>query len=289
MKPLFSLIIPSFNRVWVLPKTLGLIQAQTFQNWELIVVDDGSTDETKKVVEDLQKIDPRITYVYQENARQAAARQSGFERAQGEWVTYVDTDDELYPNYLETLKEFTEMQPAVWYGFVYNDRTLEVHDKNHQMLFSKTVAATDLDPTKITLQDYAHWKIKPCGTGIFHKRELVKDGVAWSPTFILFEDIDFVFQLGLKYPEHFGFLPQPLFKQRQAFGSDGVCSGASYADWANGFEQLYQKGAHTWLMQGQEWYPSKVQKYREHQKLFEAGKLEPAWQRHFSEYFKLKD
>lgn len=287
MTPYFSIIIPSFNRAWVLPKTLRLIQAQSAQSWELIVVDDGSTDETKKIVEELQKIDPRIHYVYQENARQAAARQNGLERAKGEWVTYVDTDDELYPNYLQGIKDFTEKYPEVWYGFAYNDRTMEVHDKNHQVLFSKSAPATDLDPRTVTLQDYAHWKIKPCGTGIFHRRDIIKDGIAWSPTFRLFEDIDFVFQLGLKYPDHFGFIPEPMFKQRQAFGSDGVCSGSSYADWANGFEQLYQKYAHTWLMQGQEWYPSKVEKYRERQVLFEAGKIEPAWQRHFPEYFKL--
>lgn len=283
MSPVFSIIMPSYNRAWVLPKALQFICDLEFLDWELIVVDDGSTDATREIVELAMKNNPRVRYVYQENARQAAARQNGLEHATGMWVTYVDTDDEPYPNYLSAAHRFFEEHPGVSYAFAYNDRTLELHDADHRVLASKSEPATELDPNSITLKHFANWQIKPCGTGIFHRRDIITGDIRWNPSLRLLEDIDFVFQLGLKYPDHFGFIPEPLFHQRQAFGNDGVCSGASYGDWADGFEKLYQTYADTWLMKEQSWYPKKVEKYREKQRLFEAGKLPPASQRYFGE------
>lgn len=285
MSPIFSFVLPTYNRAWALPRCLEFIRSQDFKDWELLVVDDGSTDNTRQIVEELMKIDPRIRYMYQKNAKQAAARQNGLKQAQGEWVTYVDSDDELYPFYLSTAKQFFDHHPHVWYAFAHTDRFLEVRNQQQEVLYSKPSPTTELDPASITLRDLAHWKVKPCGTGIFHKRILPGQPVQWDTKLKLIEDLDFLLQLGLHYPDHFGFISTALFKQRQAFGGDGTCSGASYDDWASGFEQLYLKYADAWFMEGQTWYPSKVEKYRQQQKDFEAGRIGPAWQKHFPEYF----
>ena len=282
--PYFSIIIPTYNRAWILGKTLQQIQSQSFTDWELIVVDDGSTDTTKELVLQFSRQDTRIKYIYQPNARQAAARQKGLENATGTWVTYIDSDDEIYPTYLQTAHEYFLKHPQVFYAFAYCDRTLELHNKNHVLLASISKPSTNLPLDLITLQSYAHWLIKPCGTGIFHRRDSAHN-IAWDTNFKLLEDIDFVFQFGLKYPKEFGFITQPLFHQRQVFGNDGACSSASYGDWAEGFEKIFKKYEHTWLMEGQAWYPSKVEKYREKQKLFEQGLLPPAYQRYFPDYF----
>lgn len=277
--------MPTYNREWILPKTIGQIQAQDFVDWELIVVDDGSTDGTRALVERLAKDDARIRYIYQENARQAAARQNGLEHARGEWVTYVDSDEELYPNYLSGALAYFDAHPNIAFAYAFCDRSLELHDAEHNVIAVKDDPATELDPTAVTLKSYAHWQVKPCGTGILHRRDIIRDDIAWDVTFLRFEDIDFVFQLGVAYPDRFGYIPTPLFHQRQVFGTDGICSNSSYGDWADGFEKFFKKYEGMWLMEGQTWYPSKVEKYREKQRLFDEGKLEPAWQRYFPEHF----
>src|SRR3989338_72272 len=284
----FSLILPTYNRAWVLPRTLRLIREQEFADWELIVVDDGSTDGTRKIVKTITAEDRRVRYVYQKNARQSAARQNGLQQARGECVTYVDSDDEVYQNYLSTAKDFLDAHPDVWFATANCDRTLELHDKNNQLMTKVVEAPSDLPPDAMTLKSYAHWKMKPCGTGIFHRRDKVTDTITWDTNFRLFEDIDFVFQFGVEYPDHFGFIPQKIFHQRQAFGNEGICSGASYDDWANGFEQLFKKYEQAWFMQGQEWYPRKVDEYRERQRLILQGKYPSRIEKYFPEHAQLK-
>lgn len=285
MTPTFSIILPTYNRAWVLPKTLQFILAQDFSDWELIVVDDGSTDGTKTSVDRFSSQDKRIRYMYQPNARKAAARQRGLEEARARWVTYIDSDEEVYPFYLSKPLEFFSQHPEVWFAYANMDRTLELHDPQHQVLASVQQPATALDPKTVTLKSYGHWLIYPCGTGIFHLRGKIQPGIAWDIHFPRFEDLDFVFQLGAAYPDHFGFVPTRLFHQRQVFGTDGICGNTSYAEWADGFEQLYLKWKDAWFMQGQEWYPKKVEDYRERQRLFDQGKYPSPVERNFPNYF----
>lgn len=277
----WSIVVPTYNRAWILPKTIGHILAQTITDFELYIVDDGSTDETRVVVEDIQKKDPRVHYLYQKNARQAAARQNGLDHAHGEWVTYVDSDDDIYPNYLEKAEAFFAAYPKVTYAIAAADRTLELHDADHHVLQSVDQPATTLDAQSITLKEFAHWKVKPCGTGLFHRRDIVSSAIHWDTQFRVLEDLEFMLQLGVVYPDQFRYISEHLFHQRQVFGNDGVCAGTSYGEWAQYFELLYTKYAQTWLMEGQDWYPRKVNDYREKQKLFERGLIPPMWRRYF--------
>ena len=88
---MFSIIIPSYNRANHLPKAIESVLAQSFTDWELIIVDDGSTDNTSDVVASYN--DPRIKYIYQENAERSAARNNGIRNANGEWICFLDSDD----------------------------------------------------------------------------------------------------------------------------------------------------------------------------------------------------
>lgn len=108
MKPTFSIIIPSYNRANLLPETIRSVQNQTFGDWECIVVDDGSTDNTKQVVEEIINSDPRIKYIFQENAERSAARNNGFSNSLGEWICFLDSDDLFANNHLELLKKEIE-------------------------------------------------------------------------------------------------------------------------------------------------------------------------------------
>jgi glycosyltransferase involved in cell wall biosynthesis len=98
--PFFSIILPTYNRAHFLPKAIESILAQTFKDWELIIVDDGSTDNTKEVVTGYT--DPRIKYIYQENQERSAARNNGIAQAHGEYICFLDSDDYFLPEKLNT-------------------------------------------------------------------------------------------------------------------------------------------------------------------------------------------
>lgn len=99
-----SIVIPTYNRLYTLPRVLDSFAAQTFTDWECIVVDDHSTDDTKSLVMEYAHNDSRFRYVLNTCAKGAqGARNTGIAQAQGEWIALFDSDDYAYPNFLETL------------------------------------------------------------------------------------------------------------------------------------------------------------------------------------------
>ena len=108
MNPTFSIIIPTYNRANLLPETIRSVQNQTFEDWECIVVDDGSTDNTKQVVEEIINSDSKIKYVFQENAERSAARNNGIRNSSGVYICFLDSDDNFLSNHLQELHNFLE-------------------------------------------------------------------------------------------------------------------------------------------------------------------------------------
>lgn len=94
---LVSVIVPCFNAEKTLQRTLESLIAQTHENWECIIVDDGSTDSTAAIARELTKTDARFRYLRQENAGVSAARNLGLQHASGEWVHFLDSDDTILP------------------------------------------------------------------------------------------------------------------------------------------------------------------------------------------------
>lgn len=98
-----SFIIPAFNAAHTLPPTLSCLQRQTVPNWEAIVVDDGSTDQTAKVARRWLEGESRVRFVSQENAGPSAARNRGLRHALADRIVFLDADDTIAPDYLEKL------------------------------------------------------------------------------------------------------------------------------------------------------------------------------------------
>lgn len=99
--PLVSVIVPTMNRARVLPDTLRSVLDQTYDRFELLVVDDGSTDDTADVVAAVD--DQRVRYLHQDNAGVASARNHGLREARGELVAYLDSDNTWTPEFLATM------------------------------------------------------------------------------------------------------------------------------------------------------------------------------------------
>jgi glycosyltransferase involved in cell wall biosynthesis len=100
--PLFSVVIPTYNRADFIGIAIKSVVNQSFRNWELIVVDDGSTDNTREVVYSFK--DDRIKYHFQENQELNAARNKGIMLAKGDFITFLDDDDYYLSDYLSQSK-----------------------------------------------------------------------------------------------------------------------------------------------------------------------------------------
>lgn len=98
---MISVIIPTYNYSHFIRDAIKSVQAQTYTKWECIVVDDGSTDNTRQVVEELCAADNRIKYIYQVNAGPTVARNLGLKKSKGEYIQFLDADDLIQPKKFE--------------------------------------------------------------------------------------------------------------------------------------------------------------------------------------------
>ncbi|GLP96767.1 glycosyltransferase family 2 protein [Paraferrimonas sedimenticola] len=105
---LFSVVVPAFNAERSIYKCLNSILNQAFYSFEVIVVDDGSTDNTKNIISEIKAKNKNLIYLYQENRGVSAARNLGLETCKGEYVVFLDSDDYVLDNYLSELAEFIE-------------------------------------------------------------------------------------------------------------------------------------------------------------------------------------
>lgn len=98
--PIFSIVLPTYNRSMFVGSAIRSVLEQTFREFELIIVDDGSTDDTAEIVEAFK--DSRIRYHYKENEERSIARNFGIAKSSGTYVNFLDSDDLFYPHHLET-------------------------------------------------------------------------------------------------------------------------------------------------------------------------------------------
>lgn len=105
MNNLISVIVPAYNIAPWLSRCLDSILAQTYKNLEIIVIDDGSTDETSQIIDECAKKDSRVVAVHQNNAGLIAVRNRGIELASGDWIGFVDGDDAIEPDMYARLLE----------------------------------------------------------------------------------------------------------------------------------------------------------------------------------------
>src|SRR5438105_5911605 len=106
---LVSVIVPTYNRRETIQAAIASVQRQTFEDWELIVVDDGSTDDTAALIEGS---DPRLVLIRQKNQGVNAARNTGMLRARGQYIAFLDSDDEWLPHHLELSVAFFRAFPG---------------------------------------------------------------------------------------------------------------------------------------------------------------------------------
>lgn len=136
-KPKVSIILPTYNRAYILSKAINSVLNQTYKEFELIIVDDGSTDNTSALVESFH--DERILYLYtQINQGAAAARNYGIEHANYDYIAFEDSDDAWHPDKLEkqmSLMQSDSRNP----GFVYHKICYDMGENRYAILPSEAV------------------------------------------------------------------------------------------------------------------------------------------------------
>jgi glycosyltransferase involved in cell wall biosynthesis len=111
--PLVSVVLPTYQRADVLGRAVRSVLSQTVTDLELLVVDDGSTDGTAELVEQITRTDPRVRYLQQPNGGAPRARNLGIRHARGPYTAFQDSDDEWEPTFLERLLPFVRSHPGV--------------------------------------------------------------------------------------------------------------------------------------------------------------------------------
>ena len=113
--PLISIIVPVYNAEKYLHRCIDSILEQTFTNFELLLIDDGSTDNSNKICDEYAKTDSRIRVFHKANGGVSSARNMGLDKAKSEWICFCDADDSIKQYYLNTFINLKNLQDADLY------------------------------------------------------------------------------------------------------------------------------------------------------------------------------
>ncbi len=140
----FTIIIPTYNRADRIAGTIQSVLNQNFSKFEILVVDDGSTDNTREVIKSIN--DPRLRYFRKNNEERAIARNFGIEQATGDYVTFLDSDDALYAHYLnEALTIIKQYNQPEWFHLAY-----EIKNESGKVIRQENQRKGDINMTLIT-------------------------------------------------------------------------------------------------------------------------------------------
>lgn len=226
--PRFSLVSAAYNVARYLPDFIASLEAQTFglDDVEIIVVDDGSTDETPRLLAEWAARQPSVTVVTQDNAGQGAARNAGIKVATGEWISFPDPDDTFGPDYLGAVDTYVREHPeavlASVYRFLHFDEDGRIEDTHPlRKMFGPDTRTVDLDAEEKYFPASA-----PC---VFFRRETVVDGdVRFDPRIRPnFEDGHFVVQYLLAAPSRVvGYVTRSVYNYRKRSDGSSTLNGS---------------------------------------------------------------
>jgi glycosyltransferase involved in cell wall biosynthesis len=212
MKPLVSIIIPTYNRAHLISETLDSILAQTYTNWECIVVDDGSIDNTKEAIENYTKKDVRFQYHKRPNNLPKGAnacRNYGFKISKGEYINWFDDDDIMLKDFLEVKISYFEK------GMDFNFCSYTHVDENLKIL--KNVNLIDTDNL---YKDYALWNFHIITHSVLFKRDFLKGKKLFSYDIKRGQETELFLRLFFNYKKKaYKIINKPLFLYRQHKGT----------------------------------------------------------------------
>lgn len=198
MTPFVSVIIPTFNRASVVLRAIDSVLKQTYKNFELIVVDDGSSDETEKILAPYVA-EKRLQFFKQENKGVSAARNFGVKQSKGEWLSFLDSDDEWLKNKLEKQIELLKQKPdlrlvhgeEIWIRNGKRVNQKKIHQKFGGYIFEKCLPLCLISPSAVMIE-----------------KKLYQEMGGFDEEFIVCEDYDLWLKITSLY--EVGFVEDPI-------------------------------------------------------------------------------
>ena len=240
MNPVFSVIIPTYNRETLLPRAINSVLNQTFGDFEILVVDDASTDETEKVTNKLQNHDKRIKYIrLSENGGVSVARNRGIKEAKGKYISLLDSDDEFSPEFLEETFQALENTPEE-VGFCWTG-TSRIKEKEMDDLYEKEITERiwnpDYENKSAAYRDCLTWDPTwGTGHGVTFKAAIFDQIDAFDENIRAREDIEIFLRLVAEYK--FIVIPKCLINLH----TDGqIRVDGNFLNKAEAYIQIYKK------------------------------------------------
>lgn len=226
-RPAVSIIIPTFNRADTLPRALDSVLGQTMRDWEIVLVDDGSTDQTSSIAQVYRdKLYRRFQYVRQENRGCSAARNRGIDIARGKFIAFLDSDDEYTPTKLERQLELFRLHPDL--GLVFSDYAcVDLTGRRTESAFSayyptlrklplEKVATNMFACTRSLFDSLIRQYLISTIVGMV-RREVLASGIRFSPELAYAEE--WLFYLKVSKACWVGFVDEPLAIHHYTQGS----------------------------------------------------------------------
>ena len=211
--PLVSIIIPTYNRAYLISETLESVLAQSYQNWECIVVDDGSEDDTDNVMKAYLERDNRIKYYHRPETHLSGgngARNYGFSKSTGDYVNWFDSDDIMFTDFIKARMRAFEKYPKA-------DVVFSAFENINR--YGKRTRIANQSFSGNILNDLVDGKVSFGPLSYLLRKKSVKH-LSYNETLKKNQDLDFFFRLftgqNALYIEH---VPKILFKVRSHKGS----------------------------------------------------------------------
>jgi len=185
--PTISVILPVFNGSAFLERSVQSMRQQTFEEWELLAVDDGSTDASRSLLLEMARTDARIrVFGHSTNAGLSAARNTALGRARGSWVAYLDCDDEFYPDHLRRVFDWRERAEVLLFEYdIFEERI------GHPSLGTEYRYETGRHVRRLGGDDSM-----PVPLGVAHRRALLDRVGLFDETLLALEDRDMWSRMG---------------------------------------------------------------------------------------------
>jgi glycosyltransferase involved in cell wall biosynthesis len=228
MNPKVSICIPTYNRKDYLKETLRSVFTQTYKDYEVVIVDDGSTDGTEEMI---KKAGYNVRYHWQENQGEAASRNRLIELAQGRFIAFIDSDDLLMPHAIERMVKVVdaEYEDVIVYGsYLRIDQDGNICGRCKRKLYSGYI-------TKYLFKDII---IHPNGS--MYPRKILRELGGFDASLKACSDYDLELRASLKY--RCVALQEPTFKHRRHSGNGSNYSFANRKIELNVLEDFYYDG-----------------------------------------------
>ena len=207
--PKVSVVIPAYNAEKFIAETIQSVLNQTFQDFEVIVVNDGSQDKTPEIVQEFCNQDQRVQLINKANSGVSDTRNLGMSLAKGEYIALLDADDLWMPTYLEKKVHFLDNHSN--YGYVFSDFVHILED-------GKEVEIEKIHWQENILKGILEWKGVPtCPANFFFRKNCLEKKLFFSKQLSTLADKHFLAQLAFHFKGQL--IPEPLWKYRNVAGS----------------------------------------------------------------------